>query len=66
MQRAQCPSTQRELGNNRNLPRSRCSIGGENMSFWDWNLDGDEDHMDDVLEFEILNGEFDEDAEEED
>ena len=36
------------------------------MSFWDWNLDGDEDHMDDVLEFEILNGEFDEDAEEED
>ncbi len=45
---------------------SRCSIGGENMSFWDWDLDGDEDLMDDVLEFEILNGEFDDDAYEKD
>lgn len=36
------------------------------MSFWDWDLDGDEDLMDDVLEFEILNGEFDDDAYEKD
>ena len=32
-----------------------------NMSFWDWDLDGDEDLLDEAIEYDILTEETDED-----
>ncbi len=31
------------------------------MSFWDWDLDGDEDLLDEAIEYDILTEELDKD-----
>lgn len=49
--------------NNRNMHRSRCNYGGENMALFDWNGNGKRDIFDTAIEFEIFKNIFGNDDE---